>query len=221
METSEGLLQRIAQLEARLGLLEDIETIKRLQRMYGYYIDNRLWDEMTELFTDDAVIEIGQRGAYQGKEYIRVFLREVLGQGRTGLNRNEFINHMQLQGVVTVEPDRQHAQGRWRALIQGSPPAGGTTMLWAEGVYENRYVKLDDQWKISRLWWVPTFYIAHPGYESVAFASAPPSDSIAPQAPSAAPLEELGRGFVPYHYRHPITDKAVLNIASIDHPMGG
>ena len=30
-----------------------------------------------------------------------------------------------------------------------------------------------------------------------------------------------GRGFGPYHYRHPIADKAVLNIASIDHPMGG
>jgi hypothetical protein len=212
----EDLLQRIAQLEMRVGLLEDIEAIKRLQRMYGYYIDNRLWDEMTELFADDGVIEIGQRGSYQGKENIRVFLREVLGQGRTGLNHNEFINHMQLQGVVTVDPDRQHAKGRWRALIQGSPPPGGTTMLWAEGVYENHYVNQDGQWKIARLWWVPTFYVSHPGYESVSFASAPASNTIAPQAPSASPLDTLGRAFVPFHYRHPITDESVIHISSAD-----
>lgn len=216
MKTSEDLLQRIAQLETRLGLLEDIEAIKRLQRMYGYYIDNRLWNEMTELFADDGLIEIGQRGSYQGKAHIQAFLQDVLGQGRAGLNPKEFINHMQLQGVVTVDPDRHHAKGRWRALIQGSPPPGGTTMLWAEGVYENHYVSQEGLWKIARLWWVPTFYVSHPGYESVSFASAPPSETVVPQAPSAPPLDTLGRSFVPFHYRHPITDEAVIHVTSAD-----
>ena len=63
MPTQEHLQQHIEQLEKRLVQLEDIEQIKRLQRMYGYYIDNRLWTEMTELFSDsEAVMEIGQRG---------------------------------------------------------------------------------------------------------------------------------------------------------------
>ena len=215
MEPHADLLQRIAQLESRLGLLEDIEEIKRLQRMYGYYIDNRLWSEMTGLFADEsAEMEIGRRGRYIGKEHILPFLRDVLGQGRDGLARNEFINHMQLQGVVTVDPDRRHAQGRWRALIQGSPPPGGTTMLWAEGVYENTYVKENGVWKISLLWWVPTFYVSHPGYESVSFASGPPSDTMPPHAPSVAPIEALGRAFVPFHYRHPITGEEVVRVTS-------
>lgn len=215
MEPHADLLQRIAKLESRLGLLEDIEEIKRLQRMYGYYIDNRLWSEMTGLFADDnAAMEIGRRGRYIGKEHILPFLREILGQGRDGLARNEFINHMQLQGVVTVDPDHQHAQGRWRALIQGSPPPGGTTMLWAEGVYENTYVKENGVWKISLLWWVPTFYVSHPGYESVSFASGPPSDAMPPHAPSVPPIEALGRAFVPFHYRHPITGEEVVRVTS-------
>jgi hypothetical protein len=59
MHDTEALLRRVAELEQRLGVLEDIECIQRLQRMYGYYIDNRLWDEMTALFADaDAAIEI-------------------------------------------------------------------------------------------------------------------------------------------------------------------
>ncbi len=207
--------ERIAQLEERLGRLEDIEAIERLQRMYGYYIDNRLWSEMAALFADQgAEMEIGRRGRYIGKQHILPFLREVLGQGRDGLAKNEFINHMQLQGVVTVAPSRQRAQGRWRALIQGSPPPGGDTMLWAEGVYENTYVKEDGMWKIALLWWVPTFYVSHPGYESVSFVSGPQSGTLPPQAPSAPAIEALGRAFVPFHYRHPVTGEEVVRVTS-------
>jgi hypothetical protein len=140
----------------------------------------------------------------------------VLGEGRAGLNEHEVINHMQLQGVVTVAPDRQHANGRWRALIQASPPPGGTTMMWAEGVYENSYVRENGAWKIGVLWWVPTFYVSLPGYESVAFASAPESATLPPQAPSAPPLAALGRSFMPFHYRHPVTEAAVVHVASAD-----
>ncbi|WP_229490664.1 nuclear transport factor 2 family protein [Pseudoduganella namucuonensis] len=215
MDRHEEMTQRIARLEDRLGRLEDIEEIQRLQRMYGYYIDNRLWPEMAALFADEgAAMEIGRRGRYTGKEHILPFLREVLGQGRDGLARNEFINHMQLQGVVTVDHSRQRAQGRWRALIQGSPPPGGTAMLWAEGVYENTYVRENGVWKIALLWWVPTFYVSHPGYESVSFASGPQSDSLPPQAPSVPPVAALGRSFPPFHYCHPVTGEEVVRVTS-------
>lgn len=217
MDSRDELLQRIARLERRLGVLEDVEAIKRLQRMYGYYIDNRLWDEMTALFADEgACIEIGRRGRYHGRESIREFLRDVLGQGRRGLARHEIINHMQHQPVVTVAADGLHAQGRWRALIQASPPTGGTTMMWAEGVYENTYAKEGGAWKIARLWWVPTFYVWLPGYESVSFESGPASETLPPHSPSAPPIEALGRAFVPFHYRHPITGAEVDSVTSQD-----
>lgn len=214
MSTQEHLQQHIEQLEKRLIRLEDIEQIKRLQRMYGYYIDNRLWTEMAELFSEnEAVMEIGQRGRYVGKQHIEDFLVEVLGQGRSGLLRDEFINHMQLQGVVTLTDDGRHAQGRWRALIQGNPPAGKHSLFWAEGVYENTYVKEAGVWKIARLWWVPTFYTTHP-CDSLSFTSAPASDSLPPQQSSTESDPALGRTFVPYHYAHPITGEAVTRVTS-------
>ncbi len=128
METREDLLKRIANLEhkldtvleSRLGVLEDIEEIQRLQRTYGYYIDLCLWDPMADLFADrGAAIEIGSRGRYLGKDNVLKFLRDVNGNGLTGLRRLQVINHMQGQGIVTVSPDRTHAQGRWRGVVQG------------------------------------------------------------------------------------------------------
>jgi hypothetical protein len=164
MDSRDDLLKRIANLEHKLdvlvenrvGILEDIEEIKRLQRMYGYYIDLCLWEPMADLFAEKgAAIEIGSRGRYVGKDNVLKFLRDVNGNGVSGLRRLQVINHMQGQGIVTVAPDRTHAQGRWRGVVQagggpqrqaipgsapaapatGGPPGSlsGGAMMYAEG----------------------------------------------------------------------------------------
>ena len=218
--TDEALLARIDALESRLGVLEDKEEIGRLQRMYGYYIDNRMWREMADLFADEgASIEIGRRGRYLGKERIHRFLSEILGGGRWGLRRGEIINHMQHQLIISIDPDRRRAKARARAIVQGSPPRDATSggapmwssdrMMLAEGVYENVYVREDGVWKIEKLWWAPTFYVLIPGYETVSFESAPPSSEMPPDEPSTPPDDGLGRAFLPFHYRHPITGRDV------------
>ena len=219
--TEQALLARIEALESRLGLLEDQEQIGRLQRMYGYYIDNRMWRQMADLFAEEgASIEIGRRGRYLGKARIHAFLHEVLGQGRWGLERHEVINHLQHQLVITVDADRLHARARARAIVMASPPQSATQggggpgwsgdrMMLAEGVYENRYVKEAGVWKIQALWWAPTFYVWLVGWDSASFDSAPPSDALPPDEPSTPPDERLGRAFLPFHYRHPITGETV------------
>jgi hypothetical protein len=245
MEDREDLIRRIALLEHKLdvlvehrvGILEDMEQIQRLQRMYGYYIDLCLWEPMADLFADKgAAIEIGSRGRYLGKENILKFLRDVNGGGVTGLRRQQVINHTQGQGIVTVAPDRTHAQGRWRAIIQGGggpqrqsiPGAGpatpsnsegppgsltGGAMMYAEGVYENTYVKEDGVWKIAVLFWVPTYYVSH-RYEFMWFASSPASKDLPPQGAPTPPVDALGRQFMPFHYRHPITGAPVTPVAA-------
>jgi SnoaL-like domain len=39
----------MADNDERLALMEDRDAIQRLQNMYGFYIDNRMWGEMAEL----------------------------------------------------------------------------------------------------------------------------------------------------------------------------
>jgi hypothetical protein len=76
-------------------LPQSIAAIERLQRIYGYYLDNRMWEETLGLFTDDGEIEIGRRGIYRGREPLRTFVFDVLGRGRSGRARNELHNHIQ------------------------------------------------------------------------------------------------------------------------------
>lgn len=73
-------------------------AIERLQRIYGYYLDNRMWKETVALFADDGEVEIGRRGIYRGREQLRTFFFDVLGRGRSGRARNELHNHIQIQG---------------------------------------------------------------------------------------------------------------------------
>jgi SnoaL-like domain len=202
----------VVAFEARLAAVEDNLAITRLQNQYGYYIDNRMWRELADLFTDDAPeMEIGQRGAYVGKDRIHIFLHDVLGQGRWGLLKDEIIHHIQLQMVITVAGDRRTAKARSRALVHGNSPPGSGKMLMAEGLYENDYVREDGAWKIKRLWWVPTYYFEVAGFDAAVFDSGPPSSDFPPDAPSFPRDEALGRRFPPFHYNHPFTDSRVAS----------
>ena len=58
---------KLAQLDARITRLEDLNAIERLQKAYGYFVDKGQWTQLSELFTDDATLEIGGKGLFLGK----------------------------------------------------------------------------------------------------------------------------------------------------------
>ena len=196
--------RHIQRLEQALGILQDREDIRRLQYCYGYFIDNRMFREMADLFADrGAWMEIGGRDRYEGKAHIHAFLLDVLGEGRWGLLKDEVINHVQQQLLITVDEDRQHARARARAQIQGNSPPTTPTFLIADGIYENTYVREDGRWKIQGLTVTMTYY-ASLQRERISFPTAPPSTQLPPDRPSQPVVEALGRQFNPWHFRHPI-----------------
>lgn len=188
-----------------IGVLEDKNEIERLQYAYGYFIDNRMFREMADLFADEgAWIEIGERGRYYGKENIHRFLLEVLGGGRWGLARNEVINHVQQQLLITVDESRMRAQARARAEVQGNSPPDTPYLLFADGIYENDYVKENGRWKIQGIRVTMTFY-ATLERANVWFPTAPPSVDFPPDAPSQPVEKRLGRQFNCFRWPHPVT----------------
>jgi hypothetical protein len=202
----EAMEAHISHLEARLQQLESIEAIKKLQRAYGYYLDYKLWDEITELFANEgAVVEIGTNGVYHGKEHIRTFFHQDMGGGRSGRLPGRLFNHLQLQGIVDVDPAGKTASGRWRAftLVAETDPSGNPFNGWGEGVYENEYVCEDGAWKIKSLRWLPSFYgRLDEGTIDTAFLRPPLGEPDEPGTFSETTLRERQ---LPYHYRHPIT----------------
>jgi hypothetical protein len=154
------LRQRMADLEARAQRLNDINDIKRLQRIYGYYLDEGQWDDVADLFATNATIEIGEDGVYRGRERIRAYYR-TLGNGRNGLAPGQLNEHLQVMPVITLQADGQHAQGTWRAIILSGQL--GKDAWWGEGPYENQYVKENGVWKIAGLRWFQTLWVPYAG----------------------------------------------------------
>jgi hypothetical protein len=162
--------------------------VKRLQRQYGYYVDKGLWEDVADLYTDDAVANY-PAGTYVGKDSIRAHLYLNVGGGQVGENGlvdNRLYNHLNIQPVVHLLPGGQTAKGRWRAFAMFGSFGGGAT--WAEGVYEMTYAKVAGVWKISRLDY-------HSGF------GAPYSTGWVPPEPRPAAAEGGGRG--PRNLPHP------------------
>ena len=142
------LAARLASIDSQASRVEDYNQIRNLQRVYGYYYDEALWDQVVDLFAADATLEVAQHGVHVGRESIRRYFLGLTG-GRIGLQHGELSIQGQLSPVITLGADGLTAQARWRVLIQDA--VHGTSADWGSGVQENRYVKEDGVWKISRL----------------------------------------------------------------------
>ena len=109
--------QQLARVAAEVQAGEDLAAVKRLQRVYGYYVDKGLWADVAELFTDDARANY-PAGVFVGKASIREHLFRNVGNvpvGQVGLGDNRLYNHMNIQPVVHLGSGGQIATGRWRA----------------------------------------------------------------------------------------------------------
>lgn len=139
---------RLDRLEIALVRAEDVRAIKKLQRAYGYYADRGLWNELADLFADDAIANYPS-GGFDGNASIRAMFVQNLGQGKEGLAEGRIYNHTILQPVVDLSPDGATAVGRWRVL--GMLGRFGGSATWADSLYRFDYVKRNGSWKIHAL----------------------------------------------------------------------
>ncbi len=200
-----SLEARIAELEKKVVLVQDVQYIYNLQNAYGYYLDRSLFDDVSDLFTDDAVVEINARGVYKGKN-VRNLFKGAMGGGENGLQFGRVNTHMQLQGVVNVDPDGQNAQGRWRSFAMlGSAGRGGKPGfgMWSEGIYEITYRKVNGKWMFQTMRWDPMINAEfHQGWdrqlteseEALAPGATPVVAAAQPGAPGVAGQASVVQG---------------------------
>ena len=170
----DAVKMQVAQLAHQSQNSQDYIAIANLQRAYGYYVDKCMWDETADLFSKNGTLEIGLRGVWVGQDRVRQYLHTL-----TDLKYGTLFNHMQLQPVIDISPDGRTAKGRWRAFEQFG--LLHKSAQWAEGTYENEYVKEDGVWKISKLHYYMTYYVDY--YKGWDQGGNPPPGPIAGMPP--------------------------------------
>ena len=72
--------ERLDALDARITRLEDMNAVERLQKTYGYFVDESQWTRLSELFTEDATYVEHHYGTFGGREAIRRWISTTMGE---------------------------------------------------------------------------------------------------------------------------------------------
>lgn len=207
---------RLRRLAKKIERLEDEIDVQNLQRSYGYYVDKHMWDEVADLFADDATLEIGGRGVFVGKPRVREYLYFL---GQKGPAHGWLYDHSQWQLIVHIADDGETANARLRAFIMGGAPKRentgssdavfGEATAFGEATYENRYVKQNGVWKISRLYAYFNMYTPYSaGWAEVGMPNTNPEAALPPDRPPTVRYQTYPTpGLVPYHYANPVSGR--------------
>lgn len=196
-------------LAERVQRIEDENAIVRLQNIYGYYVDKRLFDQVVDLFADEGSVEISHRGVYTGKAGVKRLFIDSWSRDGLGLRHGQLFTHMMMQPVIDIAPDGVHAKGRFRTFAQVGQHDRG--VMWVEGVYENEFVKQGGVWKYSKMRFWPTYYV--PEREGFSGKLLPNMELDRANPPDRPPTDDAGVFpdvyYPPFHYPNPVTGKAV------------
>ncbi len=202
--TEPQLRQQLATLAHDVERLEDQNSIEKLQRIYGYYLDKGLWEQAAELFAEDGEVDIAGRGAHVGKAHVLAYLRAI---GPAGPVAGRLYDNMQLQPIVHISADGKSARARWHLFAQLAQ--AGQFHEWGVGVYENEYVKRDGVWRIQRLHFYPTFYTPYEvGWAKSVAAYSRFEPDLKPDKPAVRVLDVPAAA--PFDYAHPVTGTVAM-----------
>jgi outer membrane murein-binding lipoprotein Lpp len=197
--------ERLDQLEARITRLEDMNAIERLQKAYGYFVDESQWTRLSELFAEDATLEIGGKGIFLGRPRVLEYMQTAFGA--EGAKDNVLAQHMQFQPIPDISADGKTGWVRSRAFVMSN--AG-----WGLPLYENEYKKGEDGvWRISRLSGPFTMYTNWEGWGKNALNNTWPDKFDPPPdlPPSTVYLTYPAYYIVPFHYPNPVTGKPFVS----------
>jgi hypothetical protein len=210
-----GLLEkRVKDLEKEVAALKDLEEINRLQKIYGFYLEHWLYEDIINLFADspDTTLNLTY-GVFYGKKGVREYFSGM----KEMTQHREFLHQiMQLSGVVDIAAGGKTARGRWYGFgAVAMPRRDGIFQVFAGGIYTCEYLKEDGKWKIWKLMWNP-IYNAPPGIGWVkpekAITRMSRDNSLVKKPPRYdAPRDvdtQYPSGYiVPFHFKHPVTGR--------------
>ncbi|KAF2018262.1 hypothetical protein BU24DRAFT_479663 [Aaosphaeria arxii CBS 175.79] len=140
----------IADLEKRIGRLNDEDSVRNLMHAHGYYVDRRMWTDVVELHTTNTTVQI-HRGAdttiFTGLAGARTALERMGPEGLVqGINNDHPIFDMIVE--VDLSGKKAIARGVEIAMVGD---AKNRTASWEFNVFRNHLIKEDGLWKVQTI----------------------------------------------------------------------
>ena len=188
-------------------LLRQSEALNMVDA-YGFYLDRGLYDDVADLFAQDATIEVAGQGSWTGRAGVAAFLSRF---GKPGLKEGELDDRAQLMPLATISADGSSALVRTVEL--GMTGQHGGTGYWSAALM-SYLLRLDDdgKWRIALLHRSPIMRSEYKaGWSDPLPAALPPSEGGAPSGTTRLPSVDFAE--------HPYTI-AALGPAMITPPRG-
>jgi len=170
--------------------LVTLEEIRQVKYRYLRYVDQKLWDELADVFTPDATVDYGTRVygkplKINGRDKIIAFFRAKLGPD-----------------VITV-----HAAGQPEITVDGATPTGSwrfedtviatehRTVIAGAAYYQDRYERgADGTWRIAHTGYVRTYeaMMSLDDLPSFKFLAGPPKAASSTTGPSTTGSSTTG-----------------------------
>ena len=141
----------VQDMQAQLQRLNDLEAIRTLRHRYAYLanvIDGQLGDAdaFAALFSADGTLDFGM-GAARGPRQIAAMLRGAAADWQCAM-------HYMLNPLIDVKGDE--ATGRVAGLFAFTTRERPAP-VWMSNLYEDRYVRVGEEWKFAAVRVTPTF----------------------------------------------------------------
>jgi hypothetical protein len=134
--------------------LLEVEAIKRLKYRYLRCLDQKLWDDLGECFTEDATCAYGDgKFSFQGRDAILEFLRGSMGA--PSFHSAHHVHHPEIE--LTSETT---ARGTWALEDTVIESRAGLTIRGA-AFYADEYLKRDARWRIRHTGYTRIYEEAH------------------------------------------------------------
>jgi hypothetical protein len=123
--------------------LVEIECIKRLKYRYARYLDQKRFDDLNDVLTEDAVAAYSGGGyTFEGRDAIIDFLRRSMGAETFHSSHTMHHPEIDLTGATTARGiwhlNDVVVETQWNITIRGA------------SFYEDEYVKVAGDWRIKR-----------------------------------------------------------------------
>jgi hypothetical protein len=139
--------ESLALLMQKVERLNDEDSVRNVQHAYGYYVDRKMWDDVVDLFAEDAAVQIEGVGTFAGRNGVRQVMERM---GPAGLKHGQLNERPIFDTVVQVLRGGHEAVSRGIELgMVGEADKG--TAHWELTVFRNRFVKENGLWKLKEL----------------------------------------------------------------------